>query len=298
MVLAIPYDLAAAPASQEGPWDLGQYSFDPPAPRLGEEQLQQIAALLNAAQRPHVLYGRGALDAAGPMARLADKLGATSSGTLLARDLLARPADLGITGGFSTEAAAQLIAQADTVLVLGASLNQFQMRFGQLFDPAARVIQIDVAPTATSPRVDVFASADSGQALDQLLPLLQERAGGRRYCDGLDLTAVRARPAGDPVAADGLLDPRRVASELEEILPENRLLVQDGGHFIGWPHVLVHQRHPVAELRGHRLPVHRPGRGFHGRRRPGGRGAHRGAGRRGRRVPDVPFGPGVDRADR
>lgn len=234
VVLAIPYDLAAAPASQEGPWDLGQYSFDPPAPRLGEEQLQQIAALLNAAQRPHVLYGRGALDAAGPMARLADKLGATSSGTLLARDLLARPADLGITGGFSTEAAAQLIAQADTVLVLGASLNQFQMRFGQLFDPAARVIQVDVAPTATSPRVDVFASADSGQALDQLLPLLQERAGGRRYCDGLDLTAVRARPAGDPVAADGLLDPRRVASELEEILPENRLLVQDGGHFIGW----------------------------------------------------------------
>ncbi|WP_431710868.1 thiamine pyrophosphate-binding protein [Glutamicibacter uratoxydans] len=234
VVLAIPYDLAARPCVEQGPWELAQYQAAPAAPSLESAQLAGIAQQLNAAQRPHVLYGHGAIDAAELITELADKLGATSSGTLLARDLLTRPADLGITGGFSTDRTAELIAQADTVLVLGASLNQFQLRFGQLFNSAASVIQLDLGGSPTAARVDVFATAEVSVALRQLLPLVTERDAANLYWKQLDLSSVRTRPQGQPRALDGLLDPRRVATELEKILPQQRVLVQDGGHFIGW----------------------------------------------------------------
>lgn len=234
VVLAIPYDVANAPTREVGPWDFADYQSSAAAPELAAVSVEDIARLLNAAQRPHVLYGRGAIDAAEGIAQLADRLGATSSGTLLARDLLARPADLGVTGGFSTERTAEIIGQSDTVLVIGAGLNQFQMRFGELFHPEATIIQIDVADAATTSRVDYFATADSQRAVEALLPKIIERAADANWSLQVDLKGVRLRERGDEVAADGLLDPRRVASELEGILPENRVLVQDGGHFIGW----------------------------------------------------------------
>src|SRR5690606_22124437 len=36
------------------------------------------------------------------------------------------------------------------------------------------------------------------------------------------------------LACDGRLDPRAAAARLGEILPEDRVVVSDGGHFIGW----------------------------------------------------------------
>ena len=37
-----------------------------------------------------------------------------------------------------------------------------------------------------------------------------------------------------PFAADGRLDPRTAAARIAELLPEDRVVVSDGGHFIGW----------------------------------------------------------------
>ncbi|MGV2855203.1 thiamine pyrophosphate-binding protein [Glutamicibacter sp. AGC13] len=232
VVLAIPYDLAAVDSLEEQLPDFASLRSTPPAPQLNSTQLEQIAGKLNASQRTHILYGRGAIDAAAQVQSLAQKLDATTSGTLLARDLLDYEFDLGITGGFSTEANAQIIAQADTVLVLGASLNQFTMRFGDLVAQDASLIQIDLGCAATNPRVDYFATADAALAAADLLGAVEQAQGGWR--SSLDLSNLRTRPAGDDLAADGQLDPRRVASELEKILPANRVLVQDGGHFIGW----------------------------------------------------------------
>lgn len=232
VVLAIPYDLAALETGETQLPDFATLRSATPAPQLNSTQLEQIARQLDASQRTHILYGRGAIEAAGRIKALADKLDATTSGTLLARDLIQHDFDLGITGGFSTEANARIIGQADTVLVLGASLNQFTMRFGDLVNEQATLIQLDLGAAATNPRVDCFATADAASAAADLLSAVAPARSGWRA--SLDLSELRTRPAGHEQAADGLLDPRRVASELENILPKNRVLVQDGGHFIGW----------------------------------------------------------------
>lgn len=50
----------------------------------------------------------------------------------------------------------------------------------------------------------------------------------------MDVTAARRYDGGDVAAPDGRLDPRSVAARLAELLPEDRVVVSDGGHFIGW----------------------------------------------------------------
>jgi thiamine pyrophosphate-dependent acetolactate synthase large subunit-like protein len=51
--------------------------------------------------------------------------------------------------------------------------------------------------------------------------------------------ALRVRDDGraehpDGLCPDGLLDPRAVAARIAELLPEDRYVTSDGGHFIGW----------------------------------------------------------------
>lgn len=239
VVLSIPYDIVADEAAEEGLLSLADFELDPGYPAAAPQLLAQAAAALNEARRPLVLYGRGArlADAATSITALADSLGALSSGTVLAANLLGdRHGDLGIAGGFSSEETAALIHEADTVLVLGAGLNQFTTRFGELFNSGAQVIQVDVAAAATNPRVDVFIRADAAAVADDLLPLVHGRDGARSWAgtvgDRLERTGDRA--PGDATAPDGLLDPRAVARTLDKIIPADRVVVQDGGHFIGW----------------------------------------------------------------
>lgn len=239
VVLSIPYDIVADEAAEEGGLSLEDFGLDPGYPDPAPELLGQAATALNEAKRPLVLYGRGARlsGAQAAIAALADSLGALSSSTALAANLLSgRHGDLGIAGGFSSVATAALIHEADVVLVLGAGLNQFTTRFGELFNGGAQVIQVDVAPAATNRRVDVFIRADVAAVADALLPRIRRREGGRRWLDAAsgNLARVNEHAPGDRTAPDGLLDPRMVAGALDAIMPADRVVVQDGGHFIGW----------------------------------------------------------------
>lgn len=239
VVISLPYDIVANSAPEEDKLSLADFATELPVPQAAPELVQQAATALSEAKRPLILYGRGArLSSAGSaITALADKLGALSSSTVLAAGMLAtRYGDLGITGGFSSEETATLIHEADTVLVLGASLNQFTTRFGDLFNDGAQIIQVDVGGKATNPRVDLFLNADATEvatALESLVvPTTNETSWLTQATDRL--AKINEHAPGEVTAPDGLLDPRSVAAALNTILPERRVVVQDGGHFIGW----------------------------------------------------------------
>ena len=235
VVIAIPYDLAALEAADE------ELPVPPAAAPVRDDVdrgLERAARLLAEAKRPLILAGRGAhLAGAGPELRgLADRLGALTAGTALALNLLKGEGYLGVAGGFGTETAAGLMGEADVVLVAGASLSPFTMRFGHLIGPDSTVIQIDTALEATHPRVDLFVAADAKAAASRLLRLLDGavtaeawRAEARKR-----LAEGPGHDAGSGDTPDGRLDPRALATALDAILPERRTVVQDGGHFLGW----------------------------------------------------------------
>ena len=244
VVIAIPYDLAALEAGDEAlPAPLAPAVMDDVDGGLG-----QVARLLAGAKRPLILAGRGAhLAGAGPELReLADRLGALTAGTALALNLLKGEGYLGVAGGFGTDTAAGLMGEADVVLVAGASLSPFTMRFGHLLGLDSTVIQIDAALQPTHPRVDTFVRADVKSAAGRILRMLDAPAS-----PDVDLTDARraeawraearrrlaegpGHQAGSAETPDGRLDPRALATALDAVLPERRTVVQDGGHFVGW----------------------------------------------------------------
>ena len=263
VVLAIPYDVAALEAGDVP---------SAPAPRIptplspksefSTGMLDEIATALRHAERPFLLAGRGAwLAGAGDaLGALAEATGALTASTALGRGIFpAVEYDLGVTGGFGAEGAMSLVREADVAVVFGASLNQFTMRFGELFAPGTRVFQVDVAPAATHANVGGFVRGDARAVAEELVaklrsamhvdpstgsgndssPTLEPVEGdseplGPPWRERVDVTSAREYERGDDLAPDGRLDPRSAARRIAELLPQDRVVVSDGGHFIGW----------------------------------------------------------------
>jgi acetolactate synthase-1/2/3 large subunit len=236
VVLAVPYGLAIAPADDEG---ILPPPAVPPAVAPQHAAIEAAARALASASRPLLLAGRGAwlAGAREPLSALADELGALTATTALGRNLFRRPEfDLGVVGGFGQDAAMELVGQADVVLVIGAGLNQFTTRFGTLFSPDATVLRIDDRPLGEHPAVTLSIHGDARLAAEALLAEVQRaphRTPGWREAMA-DPTPFRVRDAGARLCEDGRLDPRSLAARLGEILPEDRVTVSDGGHFLGW----------------------------------------------------------------
>jgi thiamine pyrophosphate-dependent acetolactate synthase large subunit-like protein len=251
VVLAIPYDVAALEAGEVSPAPSPRIPA-PLAPRgeYAEGMLDEIAAALRGASRPFLLAGRGAwlAGAGSALGELAALTGALTASSALGRGIFPDSRyDLGVTGGFGADGAMELVRTADVAVVFGASLNQFTMRFGELFAPGTRVFQIDTATTATHPHVGGFVRADARVAAEALVERIgrlstgsESRTSDARYPhpspwrETVDVAGSRAYEAGDDLAADGRLDPRSAARRIAELLPEDRVVVSDGGHFIGW----------------------------------------------------------------
>jgi thiamine pyrophosphate-dependent acetolactate synthase large subunit-like protein len=241
VVLAIPYDLAkhdAGPVPELPKPELP--AAVPPADAAG---IAALAHLLATADRPLLLAGRGAwLASAGPvLGELADAVGAVTASTALGRGLFPDSRyDLGVAGGFGADGAMELVRAADVAVVFGASLNQFTMRFGELFGSATRVVQVDIAAEATHARVDEYVRGDAALVARSLVDELSATGGhdtgghDTGWRESIDVPALLTRAPGDGVAPDGRLDPRSVARRLGELLPRDRVVVSDGGHFIGW----------------------------------------------------------------
>lgn len=194
--------------------------------------LATAISLLESANRPLIVAGDGARNVGGALGALADKLDALTATTAIAKGTFAgRTSDLGVCGGFAAPDSAALIAEADVVLVIGAALNQFTMAFGHAFGSEATVIQVDRSDVATHPRVDVFVRGDARVIVDTLTAAIPHASHEDWR---VRAQSARSHNVGEGIAADGRLDPRGLFVRLNQLLPANRIVVQDGGHFSGW----------------------------------------------------------------
>ena len=242
VVLMMPLDVQAAPCPQDvvRPW------FPELRPvRPSAQAVRAAADALVRARRPLIIAGRGAVVAGAREALevLADRLGALLATSAVANGLFAgNPWYLGIAGGFASPAAAELIYQADVVAAFGASLNMWTTRHGRLINPQATVIQVDheAGAIGTHHRVDVAVVGDVRETVLELLAELEGReapgAGWRtpRVRAAIEAGAWRNVPYEDASTADRI-DPRTLSIALDEILPLERTIATDSGHFMGYP---------------------------------------------------------------
>jgi acetolactate synthase I/II/III large subunit len=215
---------------------------DRQADALLTRQVEAALDVLARARRPLLLAGLGAYrsGAAQPIAALADRLGALLATTVMADGLYRdNPWSLGICGGFASPRAAALIGDADAVVAFGASLGDFTLHGGMLLDPRATLVQVDLAAAPTANRVDLYLAGDAAQVAKTLLDGV--RARDVAASDWRDEVAVGTGVTGwehepfDDTSTASRIDPRRLALALAGLLPAERTLVMDGGHFVGWP---------------------------------------------------------------
>jgi acetolactate synthase-1/2/3 large subunit len=197
---------------------------------------------LASARRPLLLAGLGAYrsGAAGPIAALADRLGALLATTVMAGGLCRdSPWSLGICGGFASPRAARIMGQADVVVAFGASLNDFTLHGGTLLDPGATLVQVDLGAAPTVSRVDLHITGDAAQVARALLDGVQARgwpASAWRCEVAADIGLVGwEHEPYDDASTTSRIDPRTLSLALAGLLPAERTLVMDGGHFVGWP---------------------------------------------------------------
>lgn len=208
---------------------------DRAAAPLLHADLRAVADLLDSASTPVLLAGVGAERAgAGPaIAALAERTGAWLATTLTARGLFAdHPRHIGVFGGFSTDVAKRLLAESDAVVAFGAGLNEYTSDNGTLLQ-GRRVAQIDVDPSVLGRRhpVEVSVVGDA-RAVAEALTGMVAQANPRPVA--LDGDATVMVPTEDASDASGI-DPRVAMNALDAWLPEDRIVISDGGHFIEWP---------------------------------------------------------------
>src|SRR5215831_19985034 len=148
------------------------------------EDVQRLAGAAAGAKRPLILAGRGAVvsDAEESLVALADRLGALLATSICGHGLFAEnPWSLGISGGFSSPIADELISESDLILSFGASLTQWTTKKGKLIMPGAVVAQIDVETTKLGYQMPVqFAvHADARTTAEAIVAELDARQMGR-----------------------------------------------------------------------------------------------------------------------
>src|SRR5262249_15560552 len=244
VVLSMPLDVQQALlASNLPPLCL------PPAPgRLHPDPrvIERLADSLARARRPLVLGGRGVVlaDAEPTLTALADRLGALLATSVCGHGLFAgNPWSLGISGGFSSPIADELIADSDFILGFGVSFTQWTTKKGKLIAPGAVVAQVDIEAPKLGYQMPIqhAVHGDARATAEALLTEFNRRRmarveGGRRS------DAVRGRiRAGDnhhfPHADESsarFIDPRTLSKAVDAILPADRAVASDSGHFCGW----------------------------------------------------------------
>ena len=234
VVLNVPLDVQAGET---------ELAIPPPGPVLAPTRpaaaaVEAAADLLRTAERPAIIAGRGAVlvDAGGALRRLGEVTGAILATSAVANGLFAGdPYAVGIAGGFSSPTAARLLADADVTIAFGAALNQWTTRHGTLINGTVIQVDRDEEAIAAHRPVDLGIVGDARETAEALLAALDGHTSSRRTPELASAIADGGWRHEPYEETSNRLDPRTLSIRLDELLPDERIVVVDSGHFMGWP---------------------------------------------------------------
>jgi thiamine pyrophosphate-dependent acetolactate synthase large subunit-like protein len=208
------------------------------------ESVRRLAEAIGESKRPVFIAGRGAVIAGAEdaIAKLADRAGALLATSVCGHGLFAGdPWNLGICGGFASPAASELVGESDLIVGFGVSLTHWTTKRGKLIAPGTTVAQIDIegAKLGYHTPVDIAVLADARAAAEAVLAELGARKGASGW--RTERVAARMRDGDNhrapyqDVSTAQFIDPRTLSKAVDAILPMQRVVASDSGHFCGWP---------------------------------------------------------------
>ena len=257
VVLSMPVDIQECEIQYPGASAVSNLRV--PTPMVSATDAAELADLLAKAERPVIIGGRGSRGAKGALRDLAAAAGALLIASGGGRGIFEGDEwALDIMGGFATEPAAELVRDADLVVGFGVALNNWTTRGGSLIDQTT-LVQVDdraeaigkhrlvdlgiVGDAAAVARAASEALAATGKAsAGYRTPEVAERVRHARYWSDQTVAAI-----DDP----GCVDPVALTNALDALLPDERVVVVDGGNVNAYPG--AHLRVPDEE--GYVLPL-------------------------------------------
>lgn len=208
-----------------------------------DESCRLAAELVAAARRPLILAGQGALGAAGPLAGLAERLGAPVVTTTSGRGVLPEDHPLSLAfelarGGL--EGLNALLDASDGVLVLGCKLGAASTGDFRLVLPASRTVRVDASPEVLA--AGYPAAVQVLGRVESFLPAVERWLGPGPSRPGAgwalpEVASWRARLADGAagrlpeVAIQGVNPPtaQTLFGALRRALPRDGIVVTDSG---------------------------------------------------------------------
>ena len=232
----------------------GYLRYTPPAPN--QEAVEKLAQMLNQAKRPVILAGFGARQsrAGESLFKLANLIGAGVVTSTNGKSIIDETSEVcaGTMGSFGgTKASHRLLAEADMILILGASLGADYTRFrdpGMIRPGSQKLVQVDIDPRNASwvVPVDLPITGDVKQVLDCLLSKKLDTSQRQERLERI--LSLKARNKYDAVmsykTAPGKLHYVDVFNAMNKFMGPDDLMVTDAGNNSIWAKHIIRCRHP------------------------------------------------------
>ena len=257
VVLSMPVDIQDMQIAYPGPRSASNLRV--PTPAVSAADGAELGEMLARAERPVIIGGRGARVAKRELRELATVTGALLIASGGARGVFEGDDwALDVVGGFATDEAAELVRDADLIVGFGVALNNWTTRGGTLLEKAT-LVQVDdrvdaigkyrlvdlgiVGDTGAVARAAIEALAASGTtSVGYRTPEVADRVRAARYWSDQDVESI-----DEP----GFVDPAALTNALDAMLPDERVVVVDGGNVNAYPG--AHLRVPDDD--GYVLPM-------------------------------------------
>lgn len=237
-VLVVPVDVSHMDAHDDTPYSIHART---PVVRPSDDDLADMAAVLNTGHKIAIYAGAGCSDALPEILKVAERLKCPVAHTSRAKDVMepGNPYNIGMTGVLGTEAGYHALLSCDTLLTLGADFA-----WKQFYPSNARIIQVDLDPTHLGRRhpADIGVVGDIQPTMAALLPLLNERsdASFRDEYVGKYTREVRsARDKAEP-GHDGSIPGTYLTKLIDRHAADDALFAADDGTPVVWALRMLH----------------------------------------------------------
>ena len=207
-----------------------------PPPVFSKESVQEVAAMINASERPIVYFGGGvAASKAGPELRqLLETADIPATYTLMAAGILGydNKRNLGLIGMHGSIAANRAVDRADLIIALGARFSDRVALNPEKFGKKAHKIQVDIDTSEINKNVlvDVGIGADIKEFLTALLPLIKKND----HADWVSQSTEWKKKTGDVKSQDAELHPSEIIQSICDMTDKETIYVTDVGQHQMW----------------------------------------------------------------
>ena len=206
-----------------------------PNPKIQHEQISKMAEMVNAAERPVILFGGGVISSDACELLFMKRGDIPACHSLMGIGALDKeePLNLGLIGMHGWVSAGRAVDNADLVIALGTRFSdRVATKMGD-FASAAKVVQVDIDESEVNKNIAVEHSVigDVHDVLEAVLPLI-DHADHTPWKE--QIASWKERMDYKPKDNDAVLRPHQLMKKIDELIGKDDIVATDVGQHQMW----------------------------------------------------------------